>query len=106
MKRLSWSVGDLLVFRKSKVNKSPGPRAKNISPSTSGDSYGYTVDKYWIVKEVLPEGALLVQTKRGKELTLPSDDVGLRKPYLWERWYLRKRFRELSESLKQSTGAA
>ena len=101
MNRFLWSVGDFLVYRKSKVSKSPGPRAKNVSPSTAGDSYGYTVDKYWIVKEVLPEGALLVQTMRGKELTLPRDDTALRKPYIWERWFLRKRFKMLSESLEQ-----
>ncbi len=106
MRRFSWSAGDLLVFRKSKVSKSPGPRAMNVSPSKAGDFYGYTVDKYWIVKEVLPEGSLLVQTTRGKELTLPADDMALRKPYIWERWFLRKRFKKLSESLKQSTGLA
>ncbi len=106
MKRFSWSVGDFLVYRKSKVSKNPGPRAKNVSPSARGDSYGYTVDKYWIVKDVLPEGSLLVKTMRGKELTLPSDDPALRKPYIWERWFLRKRFRLLSESLQQRTEPA
>ena len=106
MKRFSWSAGDFVVYRKSKVSKKPGPRAKNVSPSAAGDSYGYTVDKYWIVKEVLPDGTLLVQTMRGKELTLPGDDMALRKPYMWERWFLRKRFRMLSESLEQNTELA
>jgi len=67
------------------LNETIFVRAKNVSPSKAGDSYGYTVDKYWIVKEVLPEGSLLVQTTRGKELTLPADDMALRKPYIWER---------------------
>ena len=102
VKEISWSVGDLVVYRKSKVSSSPGPRAKGVSPSSGGDSYNYTVDKFWIVKELLPEGNLLVQTLRGKEHTLAADDFSLRKPYLWERWFLRRRFRELSESLKPS----
>lgn len=55
--RFSWSAGDFLVFRKSKVSKSPGPTAKNVSPSTADDTYGY-------IKEVLPKGSLFVQTMR------------------------------------------
>ena len=103
VKEISWSVGDLVVYRKSKVSSSPGPRAKGVSPSSGGNFCNYTVDKYWIVKELLPAGNLLVQTLRGKEHTLSVDDYSLRKPYLWERWFLRRRFRELSESLKPNT---
>lgn len=99
----SWAVGDFIIYRKSKVSNSPGPRAKNVSPAKSGDSYGYTVDKYWVVKEVLATGDLVVRTARGKEHTLSPDDLALRKPYLWERWFFRARFRKLSESLEAKT---
>ena len=102
MKQSTWSVGDLAVYKKSKFSTAPGPRAKNVSPAAGGATYSYTVDKYWIVKTVLPNGDLVVQTPRGKEHTLAADDFSLRKPYLWERWFLRSRFRKLSESLKSS----
>lgn len=43
----TYSVGDLVVYRKSKRSTAPGPRAKNIQPATHGEEYGYSVDKYW-----------------------------------------------------------
>ncbi|MEL7500087.1 MAG: hypothetical protein AAFN77_20975 [Planctomycetota bacterium] len=99
MSNSSWSIGDLVVYKKSKVSNAPGQRAKNVAPSTAGESYSYTVDKFWIIKEILPDGSLLVQTLRGKEHTLAHDDVAIRKPYLWERWFYRERFRQLTASI-------
>ena len=103
LQQSSWMTGDLVVYKKSKVSTAPGPRAKNVLPATEGESYSYTVSKYWIVKELLPNGDLLIQTTRGKEHTLSPDDLCLRRPNFWERWFLRGRFRKLSESLKATT---
>lgn len=97
----SWSVGDWLIYRKSKRSNSPGHRAQNVSPASRGESYGYTVEKYWIVTEVCDDGSLMVETMRGKRHKLEIEDPAIRKPRLWERWLLRRRFHMVENSLKE-----
>jgi hypothetical protein len=95
-----WSVGDWVIYRKSKRSTSPGRRAQNVTPASRGETYTYTVDKYWIVKAILEDDLLLVQTLGGKQHKLSVDDASLRKPRFWENWLLRGRFRKIEDSLK------
>ncbi len=99
MRSSDWSAGDWVIYRKPKRSAAPGPRARNVMPATSGESYSYMVDKYWVVKELLGDDHLLLQTRRGKQHEVAVDDPCLRKPRLWERWLLRNRFRAVEDSM-------
>lgn len=88
----TYSVGDLVVYRKSKRSTAPGPRAKNIQPATHGEEYGYSVDKYWRVARMNDEGKVVVVTRRGKVHELDPDDHSLRQAQWWERLFLSGRF--------------
>jgi len=84
--------GDWVVFRKTKHSEHPGPRATNVAPAPNGDGYSYTVDKFWIVREVRADGSVLLQTRRGKQHVVPSGHACLRKASLLQRLFYRSRF--------------
>ncbi|MEQ1827706.1 MAG: hypothetical protein ABL921_17230 [Pirellula sp.] len=87
----TFSPNDWVVYTREKHSLSPGPRAKNISPSPRGEMYSYEVDKYWIVRQVV-DGEVLLETRRGKCHRLPANDSRLRKANLWERLFFSQRF--------------
>ena len=93
MQSSGWDVGDWVIYRKPKRSSAPGPRARNVMPAKRGETYSYTVDKYWVVKELLDADRLLLQTRRGKQHEVSVADPALRKPRVWERWLFRSRFR-------------
>lgn len=95
----NWKIGDWVIYRKSKRSTSPGPRAQGILPAKSGDSYNYTVDKYWVVTSIQNDGRLVVTTLRGKQHVLTTDDAALRKPFFWERLLHRRRFQDVERSI-------
>lgn len=99
MQSSGWSVGDWVIYRKPKRSNVPGPRARNVVPATRGESYSYTVDKYWVVKELLGDDRLLLQTRRGKQHEVSVHDPLLRRPRIWDRWLLRRRFNAVLNSL-------
>lgn len=84
--------GDWVIYRKTKHSEHPGPRAENISPARFGEGYSYTVDKFWIVRDVCEDGTLLVLTRRGKRHTVRADDICLRRANLLQRLLYRSRF--------------
>lgn len=88
----TFEVGDWVIYRKTKFSRLPGPRAANVSAAAHGDEYRYTVDKYWVVRDVREDGTLLLQTRRGKQHVVRIDDPCLRRPNLWERLWHRSRF--------------
>jgi len=88
---MSFSPNDWVVYTREKHSLSPGPRAKNISPSPHGEMYSYEVDKYWVVREV-KDGELVLETRRGKQHSMPIHDSRLRKANLWERLFFANRF--------------
>jgi hypothetical protein len=92
-------TGDWMIYRKTKFSTHPGPRAQNVLPAENGDEYAYTVDKFWIVAEVRPDGSLLLKTRRGKEHVVRPNDPSLRKANWWERWRYRSRFDGIAESM-------
>lgn len=87
----SFGPNDWVVYTREKHSLSPGPRAKNITPSPHGEMYSYEVDKYWIVRQVKDDEVVL-ETRRGKTHALPLKDSRLRKANLWEKLFFSNRF--------------
>jgi hypothetical protein len=98
VRKKEFQSGDRVVYRKTKASVSPGPRAQNVSPSEHGDQYTYTVDKFWIVQQVLEDGALRLITRRGKEHIVQPTDPNLHRASWWERLWFRKRFDAIFET--------
>jgi hypothetical protein len=92
-----YKPGDPVVFRITKQSTEPGPRAVDIHPAPSGETYSYQVDKFWTVKEIHPDGTLQLVTRRGKERQVSQDDLRLRRARWWERWLYRHRFPDLAQ---------
>jgi hypothetical protein len=88
--------GDPVVYQLSKVSTDPGPRARDVHPAEFGETYRYLVDKYWKVADVLPDGQVVLVTRRGKRHVVHADDPRLRPARWWERWLYRSRFPDLS----------
>ena len=91
----SFNQNDWVVYTREKHSLSPGKRAKNISPAPRGEMYSYEVDKYWVVRQV-QDGVVVLETRRGKQHSLPIGDSRLRKANLWERLFFSRRFPEKS----------
>ncbi|MEQ9409898.1 MAG: hypothetical protein RIK87_19335 [Fuerstiella sp.] len=85
-------AGDLVIYRKSKFSDHPGPRAANVHPAPRGETYSYTVDKFWIVQEVLADGTVVATTRRGKKHYLRPDDPLLKRANWLQRLLYRSRF--------------
>ena len=82
----SFHPNDWVVYTREKHSLSPGPRAKNITPSPHGEMYSYEVDKYWIVRQIR-DGEIVLETRRGKSHTVSAGDIRLRKANFWERMF-------------------
>ncbi len=68
-----------------KQSTHPGPRARDVDPEPKGEYYRYSVDKFWIICDMLEDGRLVAKTRRGKTHVLEPNDPRLRKA----RWYER-----------------
>lgn len=75
-----------------------------VNPSTSGETYRYMVEKYWIVDRVLPDGSLVLRTRRGKEHVVAVDDFNLRRPNLIEKLFRRNRFADFKPCQSEASG--
>ena len=87
--------GDPVIFVVSKNSVDPGPRAKQVHPAPAGETYSYTVEKFWTVAEVRPDGHVVLVTRRGKQHEVDINDPRLRPARWWERWIYRNRFPSL-----------
>lgn len=106
MIRKAIEPGDFVVYRKTKHSTHPGRRAANIQPSRHGETYSYTVDKYWTVQEVHPDGTLRLVTRRGKQITLSADDPMLHRATWLERLLYRSRFPASTTTASDELSAA
>ena len=97
-----FAIGDRVIYTRDKYSNRPGPRAKNVSPTPHGETYTYQVDKYWIVTSITPDGALVLQTRRGKVHTVPMNDNRLRRANWWERTVYAGRFPSQTPPSKSS----
>ncbi len=84
--------GDVVVYRKQKNSLRPGPNARNIQPAPHGDTYSYSVEKFWRVVAVLPDQGLVVRTRKGKQHSIAANDPNLRRTHWWERLLFCHRF--------------
>ena len=94
-------IGDPVIYHKTKYSENPGPRAREVTPTPHGDDYAYVVDKHWRVKNVLPNGKLVLVTRRGKEHVIQADSPNLRPANWWERFFYRNRFPTLDQAAGQ-----
>jgi hypothetical protein len=101
----NYRVGDWVIYRKAKYGPYPGPRAHGVRPASKGNKYSYTVDKYWVVEEVKPNGNLIVRTRRGKRHELSSKDPDLRPASWYHRLLLRSRFQPAAEQGPSETSS-
>ena len=91
----AFTVGDLVVYTKTKFGSRPGPRARSVWPVPQGEGYSYVVDKLWMVLECKPDGRLLLRTPRGKLHLVDPGDRQLRRATWWERLRYRHRLADL-----------
>jgi hypothetical protein len=84
--------GDVVVYLKRKSSVHPGPHARDIHPAPHGDSYTYSVEKFWRVVAVQPDCTLVVRTRKGKQHTITPNDPNLRRVHWWERLLFWHRF--------------
>lgn len=101
----NWKTGDWAVYRKSKQGSNPGRRAARVVASSKGETYGYVVDKFWVVEDVLADGRLRLVTARGKLHVVSPDDPNLRRPGLLQRFLWRDRFALVEANRESSTTA-
>ena len=87
--------GDCVIYRKPKFSAQPGAHAQDIHPAPHGDSYSYSVRKFYRVIGVLAQ-EVVVRTKRGRRRTLATADPALRRAHWWERLLFRHRFPPLT----------
>ncbi len=98
----NWNTGDWAVYRKSKNGPNPGRRAARVTASSKGETYGYVVDKFWVVEDVLSDGRLRLRTAKGKRHLISPDDPNLRRPGVLQRLFWGDRFRQVEASLSTS----
>ena len=67
-----------------------------IRASRKGEGYTYLVEKFWIVTQVLSDGNLILETRRGKTHLVEKSDPNLRRATVWDRLRYRDRFVQLS----------
>ena len=94
MKR-EYQPGDRVIFRVTKQSADPGPRAIDVFPAPSGETYSYQIEKFWTVRQVVSDQTLQLVTRRGKQRDVSKDDLRMRHARWWERWLYRKRFPSL-----------
>jgi hypothetical protein len=97
MRDQKFQPGDPVIFSMSKVSTEPGPRAVDIHPAPSGETYNYLVPKFWRVEQRHADDTVTLVTRRGKRHNVAVDDPRLRRANLWERWFYASRFPTASE---------
>lgn len=102
MFRARLKPGDVVVYRKQKHTTHPGPRARQVDAASKGEYYTYEVDKFWVVGQVLADGNLLLQTRRGKKHVVDNGDPNLRRATLLDRIRYKARFSRLQRAMSDS----
>ena len=88
----TYGSGTKVIFHSEKQGRRPAPHAEVVLPAMHGENYRYWVPKFWIVEQVLPDGQLLVRTRRGKTRCVDPHDPNLRPASWWERLRYADRF--------------
>ena len=96
-----FAPGDWVIYRKTKHSPHPGPRASNVTPAKAGDLYGYTVDKFWIVRSIDAQKNVTLETRTGKQHVVGLDDPALRRASWWQRLRYRSRYLAIEERIRR-----
>ena len=83
--------GDCVVYHKQKLSAHPGPH-QDIHPAPNGDTYTYSVLKFYRVVAVPTDQTIVVRTRRGRRRTLAIADAAMRLAHWWERLLFGSRF--------------
>lgn len=97
MQKSRFCRGDLVIYRMTKYSTRPGPRATNVHPARYGDTYSYTVDKFWVVADILADGTVVALTRRGKKNHVRANDPMLKRANWLQKLLYRARFAALPE---------
>jgi len=89
---VQFRLGDWVMYEKPKCGAHPTPRAKDVRPSSSGETYEYFVDKFWRVEGFEGDRQIIVKTRTGKQHVISIDDPRLRAAKWWEIMLYRRRF--------------
>jgi hypothetical protein len=81
-----------VIYRKQKLSARPGPHAQDIHPAPNGDTYTYSVPKFYRVIAVQPDNTIVVRTRQARQRTLAAADPALRRAHWWERLLFAGRF--------------
>jgi len=100
-KRDSLHPGDPVIFCVSKFSTDPGPRAADVHPAAHGETYSYSVNKFWRVISLEADGSLILGTRRGKRHRVDPNDPRLRAASFWERWLYASRFPNLDDQVRE-----
>lgn len=92
----NFKVGQTVVYRKAKTSTSPGMRAINVRPASSGENYRYEVEKYWVVSSIIDADRIELQTRSGKCHIVSCGDDRLRHASVVERFFMSDRFPKIS----------
>lgn len=84
--------GDFVIVKKYKASTHPSPRAKDVNPASSGETYSYRIDKFWKVVQVLDDDTIEIETRRGKRHQFDPRSLSFRKATLLDRWLHGARF--------------
>ena len=97
----AFQSGEWVIYSLQKFSPRPGPRAHDVIPTAHGEDYVYQVDKFWIVDEVLDAGRIRLRTRRGKTHVVSVQDINLRRPRWWERWFYATRFQAVESGTEK-----
>ena len=100
--RKSFCPHDRVIFRRQRYKPRPGRHAREIRPAVNGDDYCYTINKYWVVSEILNDGQIVLQTPRGKRRVVRADDPNLRHASWLDKIRYRYRFLQCERSKVKS----
>ena len=84
--------GDRVVYTATKHSRHPGPRAEAGAAGAARRGLLVRCKKYWLVREVRPDGTLTVITRRGKERIVAGRRPRLRPARWWETFFFGSRF--------------
>jgi hypothetical protein len=84
--------GDCVIYQKQKLSAHPGRHAQDIRPAPNGDTYSYSVLKFYRVVAVQSDQTIVVCTRRGRRRTLAIADAAMRLAHWWERLFFAARF--------------
>jgi hypothetical protein len=96
----AYKIGDRVIYRKSKKSDAPSPNAIDLQAEAFGESYRYSIKKYWAIAEIDGDRVQVI-TRRGKRHWLNHQDPLLRKANWCERLFRYEKFPMFDQNLTE-----